>query len=504
SADGHLTPEANRAARRPVLLFQGGVHAGEIDGKDAGFLVLKELLATPREKSPLTRSTLVFVPVFNVDGHERFGPNHRPNQRGPEEMGWRVSAQNLNLNRDYAKADAPEMRHLLGLLNRWDPILYVDLHVTDGAKFQPDMAVLIEPMRSGPEPLRRVAAQASAALLKRLEAEGHLPLPFYPSFERNDDPASGFAAGVPPPRFSNGYWAVRNRLGVLVETHSWRPYPHRVRTTANVIRGLVALAAASGGAWLDAAAKSDAETRALRGELPVQFAPAGRPKPLAFPGYAYRREPSEISGGLRTVYDESKPQVWTLPWDADVVVKASARVPATGYLVPAAHAAWVAERLQVHGIAFERTSGPATREVEVFRATDAKFRAEPYEGRQTVKLEGAWTREKREVPQGSLVVPVAQPLGRLVVQLFDPVAPDAFVSWGFFNAAFEQKEYMEDYVAEEEARAMLARDPSLAGEFARRLEDPAFARDPGARLRFFYARHPSFDERYRLYPVYRF
>ena len=90
------------------------------------------------------------MPVFNVDGHERFGPNNRPNQRGPASMGWRVTAQNLNLNRDYMKADAPEMEAMLRLLQTWDPILYVDLHVTDGAKFQHDIAVMLQPPHDRP------------------------------------------------------------------------------------------------------------------------------------------------------------------------------------------------------------------------------------------------------------------------------------------------------------------------------------------------------------------
>ena len=95
SADGVLTPEAARTAERPVLVFQGGIHAGEIDGKDAGFLALRKLLGSRAVPGALASVTWLFVPVFNVDGHERFGRWHRPNQRGPEEMGWRTTAQRL-------------------------------------------------------------------------------------------------------------------------------------------------------------------------------------------------------------------------------------------------------------------------------------------------------------------------------------------------------------------------------------------------------------------------
>src|SRR5262249_3213509 len=102
SRSGALTPDTARKRGLPGMVVQGGIHAGEIDGKDAGFIALREVLHDP---DALKSFVLVFVPVFNVDGHERFGRWNRPNQVGPEEMGWRGTAQNLNLNRDYMKAD---------------------------------------------------------------------------------------------------------------------------------------------------------------------------------------------------------------------------------------------------------------------------------------------------------------------------------------------------------------------------------------------------------------
>ena len=113
-----------------------------------------ELLDGEVGKGALERQVLLFVPVFNVDGHERFGAWNRPNQRGPEEMGWRVTAQNYNLNRDYVKADAPEMQAMLRLVGEWDPIASIDLHVTDGAKFEHDVSIQVEPVHAGDAELR--------------------------------------------------------------------------------------------------------------------------------------------------------------------------------------------------------------------------------------------------------------------------------------------------------------------------------------------------------------
>ncbi|MCA8886840.1 MAG: hypothetical protein KDA35_09450, partial [Hyphomonadaceae bacterium] len=116
----------------PVLMLQAGIHPGESDGKDAGFMVLRDLLSATPASALLNDIAVLFVPAFNVDGHERVGRWNRPNQVGPEEMGWRATAQNLNLNRDYMKAESPEMQAMLRLLNEWDPLACADLHVTDG------------------------------------------------------------------------------------------------------------------------------------------------------------------------------------------------------------------------------------------------------------------------------------------------------------------------------------------------------------------------------------
>nr|MBA3487597.1 peptidase M14 [Lysobacter sp.] len=205
SAAGAFTAQDARDRGLPVLLVQGGIHSGEIDGKDAGFLALRDALEQQVVPGALEKQVLLFVPVFNVDGHERFGAWNRPNQRGPEQMGWRTTAQNYNLNRDYVKADAPEMQAMLALIEQWDPLAYVDLHVTNGAKFEHDISIQVEPLYSGDSELRAAGLELRTAMLERLAAEGSLPLPFYPSFEESDNPASGFADGVPPPRFSHGY-----------------------------------------------------------------------------------------------------------------------------------------------------------------------------------------------------------------------------------------------------------------------------------------------------------
>lgn len=503
---GALTAEEARRRGLPVLLVQGGTHPGESDGKDAGFMVLRELLQQTGPDVALQHCVLLFVPVFNLDGHERFGRWNRPNQVGPEEMGWRTTAQNLNLNRDYTKADAPEMQAMLRLLQAWDPIVYADLHVTDGADFEHDVSITVSPVNDGDPLLHESARGLQKAVMERLSEQGSLPLPFYPSLFRTDDPASGFAIDAYPPRYSTGYWAQHNRLAMLVETHSWKNYATRVRVTCNIIVALEALTASRGADWMRLAAQADERARSLGGQtLPLAFEPGEQVTMIDFRGYAYRRELSPISGGLVTRYNPSRPRIWQVPLRDSLRATVVAEVPAGGYLVPAAHAQEIGARLALHGIEVRRLEQSlSATALETFRADRFSLSTTSFEGRTLLTVEGDWKPEPREIPAGSLYVPIAQPKSRLIVALLDPRGPDSFAAWGFFNGCFEQKEYIEPYVAEQIAEQMLARDPALAAEFQHKVDtDRVFAGSPSARLDFFYRRHASWDERYGLYPIYR-
>jgi hypothetical protein len=506
STSGALDAKSAQARGLPVVLAQGGIHAGEIDGKDAGFLLVRDLLQGKAGQGLLDKQVLLFVPVFNVDGHENFRAWNRPNQRGPEQMGFRVTAQRYNLNRDYVKADSPEMQAMLRLVNQWDPLAMLDLHVTDGAKFQHDISITGEPTNSGDEALREAGNALKDGIIAGLAARGSKPVAFYPSFVEDDDPASGFVHGVSTPRFSNGYFPLRNRLAILVETHSWRTYPERVKATYNSMLGALELTAASGARWLQLVREADARAVLLGGQVvPLDYRATDKVRTIDFLGYAYTRTPSEISGATMTRYDETTPQVWKLPLRDEIVPAATIVAPKGGYLVPQAHAVAVAKQLLAHGIDFRVLGAPLRDDqAQVFVADSVQFAPTSLEGRQRVTLGGDWTPEAAEIAAGGLFVPIAQPKARLLVHILEPQAPDSMAAWGDFSNAFERKEYMEAYVAEEQARLMLARDPALQREFERKLKDDAtFAASPAARLDFFHRRHPAWDEGTYRYPVMR-
>lgn len=526
---GHLDASALRTASIPLLFVQAGIHPGESDGKDAGFIALRELLQEEASGAALRSIAILFVPAFNVDGHERMGRWNRPNQNGPEETGWRVTARNLNLNRDYCKADTPEMRSLLRLITQWDPLICADLHVTDGADFQPDISLQAEPINQGDPALYAAATHLRDQVIDRLRTQGSKPLAFYPDFYVTDDPSSGFVLTVYSPRFSTGYFAQRNRFTLLVETHSWKDYRTRVQVTRNTVINIVDAMREHGSSWLQQVRAADAATAQIAGsEVVLDFRSSWREpgkagsegkaqhdpnatshtsaiRTIDFPGYAYTRTQSSVSGSLFTTYHPGTPQNWRVPYRDQVEPSIVVRAPRGGYVIPTAYASDIAQILEVHGIGFEAL--PDAIELlpaECFRASRVEYSATPFEGRMRATLTGDWQNMSQPLTAGSLYIPLAQPLARLIVALLEPQAPDSFAAWGFFNACFEQKEQLEPYVAEQIARKMLHDNEVLAAQFHERLQqDPAFAADPAARLEFFLRRHSSWDERHNLYPIYR-
>jgi len=217
SGGGVFTPEAARAARIPVILVQAGIHSGEIEGKDAGLEMLRDFAVTGKLPHLLDHAVLVFIPVYNIDGHENSSPYNRINQNGPTEMGARGQAQYLNLNRDYVKADAPETRAWLKLWQRWRPDFLIDVHTTDGADYQYDLTWYLEDPHKLPAAVSAWQQQAMAQVLPAYEARGHRAS-IYLEFKDGADPLKGienFGSGA---RFSTGYAALQNRPALLIET----------------------------------------------------------------------------------------------------------------------------------------------------------------------------------------------------------------------------------------------------------------------------------------------
>ena len=485
-------------ARRPVLLVQAGIHAGEIDGKDAGLMLLRDI-AFRGKAGLLDRADLVFVPIFNADGHERAGAWNRPNQRGPRLMGWRTTAQNRNLNRDYAKADTPEMRAMLALIRRLDPALYLDLHVTDGVDHQYDVTYAFSGWRGLYARSRAIGhwldARFRPAMDRALTRAGHNPF-FYVSLKDGRDPDAGITHEPDEPRFSTGWGDTARVPTVLLETHSLKPYRQRVLGTYVFVEEALRQVGADAAA-LRGAIGADRADRPRT--LVMTWKPADAPLyTVAYRGIAHERYASPAAGAPvirwlgRPVTIPRMPVHGSVP---DVTV----RLPRAWWVPGTARAAIA--RLKAHGITMEPVAAPRTLALDMVRLSDPKLLA-ANEGH--VPLRAGFHHETRRetMPAGSVRVPADQPLGLLAATLLEAESPDSLLQWGFFPEILQRIEYIEPYALAPLADAMLARDPALRAEFDRRLAaDPAFAADPAARLAWFYARTPYFDGRYLLYPI---
>jgi hypothetical protein len=500
-----FTPQAARRAGKAVVMIQACIHPGEPDGKDAGFALLRDIAVTKTRAGLLGRAVVLFIPIYNTDGHERFGPFNRINQNGPAEMGWRATSANLNLNRDYMKADAPETRAWLRLWAEWNPDLLIDCHVTDGADFRYNITYIYEHQQHAPAPVLSWMREAfDGRIFPATEAEGNL-LAQYMTFRDNRDLAKGIDGFVMPPRFSTGYTTVRNRPGLTIETHMLKDYRSRVRGTYDLLRFTLEEVNSNTEKLLSAVREAD-ELTVKAGQsydparrYPLQIEMTDKHRSLLFKGVESRTEMSDVSGQMRVVFG-TKPADVTAPFYDEGRV-AAAVAPPLYYVVPPQWGEAVGV-IAAHGLRLQRLAAPATVEVESYRFTDVKFAAAPFEGRVLPSYKSNPVRERRTFPAGSVVVPVAQPAGFVAVHLLEPSAPDSLIAWGFFNAIFEQKEYGEDYVLEKLAREMLAKDESLRRDFEQKLKsDPKFAADPGARLNFFYERSPYWDRQLNLYPV---
>lgn len=499
--NGNFTPDSVKHSGNAILLIQSGIHAGEIDGKDASLMLMREMVITKKLASLLDNATILFIPIFNVDGHERFGPYNRINQNGPKEMGWRTTAQNYNLNRDFMKADSREMQAWLKLFNQWLPDMLVDCHVTDGADYQYSVTYGVAKDQSVSPPLRKWTSEVfEPYLTERMKNDG-IPIFPYVGFRERLDIHKGLTGFIGPPRFSTTYGAIQNRIFFLIETHMLKDYKTRVTGTYYLLRHLIELCNEGKDTLKRVNRVADEQTVQLAGStLPIAIDPDFNDSTMVdFLGVDYKIVKSDISGGDWVQFGH-KPVTYRIPFFGKSIVADSVRLP-YAYLIPRE---WQVEidKLKLHGIDVKYLLRDTTLSVESYRFSNVRWRKNSYEGHDMVEFDSDVIKEERFYPAGTAVIFLNQRTNRVIANLLEPDAPDSFLKWGFWSTIFEGKEYGEDYVLEKVAREMLADNPGLRAEFDRRiLEDQDFANDHWARLYFFYRRTPYWDEKLNVYPV---
>lgn len=440
-----LTPAKARSLGRPIVFVMANIHAGEVEGKEASLMIARRLLFGDL-KPLLSKLTVLIAPIYNADGNEKVSTDNRWSQYGPiGGVGVRENAQKLDLNRDYMKLDSPEAQALVGVFNRWDPHLTVDLHTTNGS-YHGYHLTYSQPLNPNTDPAildfqRNLMMPAlSSAMLSRHKFRTY----FYGNF-------TGFSARPKPgekttweafthqPRIGQNYGGLRNRLTVLSEAYSYLPFKRRVEVTEAFVEEILNFSAknASGIAALTKAA--DARTVAgLKGKglsFGVEFKPKALPKQVEILVGDVEKVKNPRSGREMTAMIEDK---FTPMLMDDVGMFEAVRTVWAPFAYLFKPDDRIVDKLRQHGLQIETLRDESELDVEEFTVSGFEKSKRTFQGHNEVRLKGTFSAARVSFPAGTVVVRTGQPLGRLAFYLLEPESDDGLVTWNFWDAYLEK------------------------------------------------------------------
>jgi dipeptidyl-peptidase-4 len=414
------TPEEAEKTRKPVVLAYANIHAGEVDGKEALLALARDLTADNGD--PILKKLVVLIaPNVNPDGNERIDPKNRQSQNGPPNVGTRTNAQGLDLNRDFIKLESPEVRGIVKLLNRWDPLLVIDCHTTNGSYHR--YALTYDGPRypaADPRIIEYARDKLLPAIEKKVKETSGFDTFVYGNFSRDRQRWETYPS---TPRFGTQYVALRNRIGLLSESYSYAPFADRVKASYHFVKAAFDYAAAN------------------RDELKKLTAEADKPRPRV--ALRAKLGPADQDAVIKGYEGNAK----TGPekdYPVKVVTKAEPtleiELPSAYFISPTEDA--TIDVLRRHGIKVEELREDIEVPLETYMVGTIQREKSPFQRHNLVTLEVAGAKTTRTIPAGTLVVRTAQPLGSLAAYLLEPQAEDGLAAWNFFDSVLgEGKEY---------------------------------------------------------------
>ncbi len=498
-----FTPDSIRAAGKNILWVTNGIHPGEPDGVDASLLLAQALLESDQLMGLAVHNAICIVPMYNVSGAVERGSHSRANQLGPMEYGFRANALNLDLNRDFIKADAENTRSMQRALAQWDPDVYFETHVSDGA----DHRYVMELLTTQKDKLDGgLSAFMTGMMMPRLyewmNSKNMLMCPYFET--EGDTPEEGLVGFYDSPRYSTGYNALFDRIGILAESHMLKPYADRVNATFQLMLATLAAMNEHPDELRKARTAAKKHTASMD-EIGLNWVlDTTHVEPLPWKGWAAEHTTSEVTGLPRIRYDHTRPTDTKVPWRDHYAPSLIKRKP-LGYLIPQAWAAAIVQRLEINGVKFEHLDRERSFTVEVDSIAEFKTGQQPYEGHYLHRdIHCSSERMEHSAVAGDYLIRTGQVTDRLIMETLEAEGEDSYFAWGFFDSALQQKEWFSDYVFEDIAADLLKRDPVLKAALeAKRVGDPEFAKDAWAQLYFVYQRSPYFEPSFRKYPVMR-
>lgn len=510
STEVDKSPEGLNQSGKPTLFVEAEIHPGEANGKDAMFMLLRDMTTGDKPLAGiLEKVNILFIPTINIDGDLRKSPYGRINQNGPEQTGWRVNGLNYNLNRDFTKLDSAEIRNVAWVFSNYDLSFFADTHSTDGAMYPYDSSYCHNGNGWSPASSEWMDKVMRPPVYEELEGHGHVVHECI-SFNDNQDPTKGYYPyRTDLARFSNQYGDIRNVPSILIEQHALHPYETQVLGNYVMLKAMFQVIGEQAASLKEAIDRD--RKRLLEQEDVILTWKPGKEEIIPFTVGDYRYEQSPITGA-KTIVWSNKPKQLKVPVTGNTEPDLVTRRPKQ-YIVPVQWREVIA-RLKAHGIQMSTLEKPTPVEVTMYRMDGIQVaggfepdRSQPneipgYEGHLLVSGKARPFQRMQSFPAGSVVIDTDQPLGVLAIDLLYPESPDSFWAWGFFNSTLVSAEEPEEYVMEPMARKMLAEDPELKAEFEKKLkEDKDFAKSPAARLQWFYQRTPFHDVNAFVYPV---
>lgn len=502
--DGLACPKKIKKKGRLILMIIANIHAGEPDGLDAGFLLFRDIaLKQKSELELLENVSIVFIPVLNPDGLNRFGKFNRINQNGPIETGWRSNSQNLNLNRDFIKAQAPETRHLHNFISTWKPDFYIDCHTTNGADYQYVVTYTIETYKGTDEHIAYWNKNVYLNNIKTKMEQDGFPMFEYVAFKDWFDHRKPLITYASSPNLSNGYFAALNRPGLLLETHMLKPYYQRVEASLLILKNTLIIMNNHKNSLKEAISKADNHTKSQefrKNEFPIAFSLTDSLIEVDFLGFEYSVRKSELTGAEIFEYDQTKPVTHKLKKQNQIKASKLVTLP-YAYVVPYTYKHLV-DKLKNQGVEVFQSNFTGELAFEYITFSDVRFSETPMESCQRAFYTVKRSDTLAYITSNCFIIPIFQTQARIIAKSLEPESNASFVSWGFFNAIFERREYTEIYTMEKIAQKMIKENPELLVEFETLREtNPEFYNKPMNAVNWFYRKSPFYDSKHNVYPV---
>ncbi|MFO8146590.1 MAG: M14 family metallopeptidase [Bacteroidota bacterium] len=483
-----------------IILINNGIHPGESDGIDATMMLFRDLA---QDSVTVPKNTiLATIPVYNIGGALNRNSTSRTNQNGPLEYGFRGNARNYDLNRDFIKADTRNTRSFSEIFHLVQPDIFVDTHVSNGADYQYTLTHLFTQKD-------KLGGELGEYLDKKMK----------PSFEKslwehewevtpyvnvhNEVPEKGFVQFLDSPRYSTGYAALWNTLGIMIETHMLKPYKERVEGTYRALQTILEIGER------DRATIKDLRARAQRKYLteryyPIDFkADSSNVSKLQFKGYEAKRIESEITGEERLEYDQSKPFTKEIEYYDNFIPTEKIEIP-RAYVIPQGW--WnVIEILKSNKVIMTPVKNDTTILVEVYHIKEYSTRNNAYEGHYPhYNTSINKTQDSIKFRKGDLYIKTFQPAVRYLIETLEPTADDSFFNWNFFDSILQQKEGFSPYVFEDTAKKLLDENPELKKEFdEKKRSDREFSQNSYAQLSWIHKQSEHYEKSHLRYPVFR-